>query len=677
MAWTPISGTMTQYSTSANALASSYYLKFYQSGTTTAFNMATDSAGGTTLDKCQLDSSGYPTTDGTTRFIPHVNQKYKIVLYKNATDADADTVGNSDWVIDAIEQVQTGDTDAWVLFSGTPTQTSATTFTITGDQTSTFTVGTRLKFDDSSTLYGNVTVSAYTTLTTVTVVLDSGSLSGSLSTVYTSIADTVSEPIGSASVNYLPSGTGAIATNVQAKLREIVSVKDFGAIGDGVNDDTAAIQAALDYISNLTNLAVPLESTTYAGAVYFPPGAYKVSSTLSVYDRTTLYGDGDRLVYIDGATISAAPVIKSSRYGSGSVNQFIDIKDLTIYGDSSGGSNDGIQFAVFGGNIEGVQVKNCGVGIYIGSTGNSNTLVETHVNNCKIHECTNGIRGAASAKATDIKVSNSTINACSNACILSESSGGWQVWGNNFYNADYLIRFVTTVASNTITGNYMGEANKAPIYYEFGGSSGSGAQSITGNVFKTANNSAGASIDADKAVISMVNNGAASDGEGIVINGNVIRDTTGNALFGIRLSGLFSKTVIGPNAYDGSFTNNIKFPTTKTGISVMEPQLDLYATQTTPSTVTIATGDISISANTHYVDTEGAASTDDLFTISGDVFAGQNLTLYAADSARTVVVKDSTLKLNGDFSLDNAEDSITLHYDGTTWREISRTDSGA
>jgi len=102
MAWTPISGTMTQYHTSANLLAANYYLKFYQSGTTTAFNMATDSTGGTTLDKCQLDSSGYPTTDGTTRFIPHVDQTYKIVLYQNATDADNNTTGSADWVIDAI-----------------------------------------------------------------------------------------------------------------------------------------------------------------------------------------------------------------------------------------------------------------------------------------------------------------------------------------------------------------------------------------------------------------------------------------------------------------------------------------------------------------------------------------------------------------------------------------------
>jgi hypothetical protein len=69
-------------------------------------------------------------------------------------------------------------------------------------------------------------------------------------------------------VDYIPAGTGAVATTVQTKLRETVSVKDFGAVGDGVTDDTAAINAALTAL-------------VAGGTLLFPPGTYKVTSTIN------------------------------------------------------------------------------------------------------------------------------------------------------------------------------------------------------------------------------------------------------------------------------------------------------------------------------------------------------------------------------------------------------------
>jgi len=102
MTWTPISGSVPQYQAADGSLASGYYLKTYSAGTTTPLSMATDSTGGTTLAKAQINTAGYPINGSGDVFIPHVSQSYKIVLYKNATDADNDTTGNADWVVDNI-----------------------------------------------------------------------------------------------------------------------------------------------------------------------------------------------------------------------------------------------------------------------------------------------------------------------------------------------------------------------------------------------------------------------------------------------------------------------------------------------------------------------------------------------------------------------------------------------
>lgn len=78
---------------------------------------------------------------------------------------------------------------------------------------------------------------------------------------------------GSALVAFLPSGTGAVARTVQARLRDTVSVFDFMSTaqiadvqaGTAVLNVTAAIQAAIDSIGS------------NGGRLYFPPGVYAVS----------------------------------------------------------------------------------------------------------------------------------------------------------------------------------------------------------------------------------------------------------------------------------------------------------------------------------------------------------------------------------------------------------------
>ena len=67
-------------------------------------------------------------------------------------------------------------------------------------------------------------------------------------------------------------------------LRSVaVSVKDFGAVGNGIADDTAAIQAAINYVKSRQNAA-----GRYGGIIYFPTGLYKVTDTIELAATNTV-----------------------------------------------------------------------------------------------------------------------------------------------------------------------------------------------------------------------------------------------------------------------------------------------------------------------------------------------------------------------------------------------------
>jgi hypothetical protein len=94
---------------------------------------------------------------------------------------------------------------------------------------------------------------------------------------------------GSSGVGYIAAGTGAVATTVQAKLRESVSVQDFGAVGNGSTDDTAAFVAACTYAST-RNLAVLVPGTS----------SFYALTALTTANKELLFGTG--IVKVAGTT---------------------------------------------------------------------------------------------------------------------------------------------------------------------------------------------------------------------------------------------------------------------------------------------------------------------------------------------------------------------------------------
>jgi hypothetical protein len=69
-------------------------------------------------------------------------------------------------------------------------------------------------------------------------------------------------------VTFLAAGSGATQRTALDKLRDVVSVRDFGAVGDGVADDTAAIQAAIAFAQQFGGTVVfPISQTYLANIV--------------------------------------------------------------------------------------------------------------------------------------------------------------------------------------------------------------------------------------------------------------------------------------------------------------------------------------------------------------------------------------------------------------------------
>jgi hypothetical protein len=146
-----------------------------------------------------------------------------------------------------------------------------------------------------------------------------------------------------------PATGGPKARTMPDRLAEVKNVKDFGAVGDGVTDDTLAIQSAVNARGNM------------AGIIFFPPGTYLISSPI------TFVAGGESSIIFQGVGVASTILGSFSDYlikisGGSGVGECFYAQDLSLH--NYGASGGGIYFT----GVTGSGVFRCRVQAFHGVT---------------------------------------------------------------------------------------------------------------------------------------------------------------------------------------------------------------------------------------------------------------------------------------------------------------------
>jgi hypothetical protein len=238
---------------------------------------------------------------------------------------------------------------------------------------------------------------------------------------------------GSSLVGFLQAGTGAVTRTGQAKMRDVVSAKDFGAVGDGTTNNATAF----GLIKTAVEAGVP---------VYFPYGTYATSVPLNFTSPGYMTADPGTRIKL---TASANYVIQFDfTAGGGFFDHLCGLTNFVL--DGNGFALDGLNLkAVVSGNFLNIRATNVTrAGLHLGwaqqclftdyhCSGNVETFTTTPVYGILVDTAASSAN--AFVNATIAGVSGDGIRAISlfNSAIIngtSEGNGGaglrWGVAGS-------------------------------------------------------------------------------------------------------------------------------------------------------------------------------------------------------------------------------------------------------
>lgn len=155
--------------------------------------------------------------------------------------------------------------------------------------------------------------------------------------------DTADGAPDATAVTYLPPFTGGVATTVSAKLSQSLTTTDFGAVGDGSNDDTAEIQAAIDAL------------TSGGGSVILPHGTYRITASLKMRPSVRLVGTRAATIK-QGNGANVTPLIDFNTHTA--INA--GLIGLTLDGNRANNTNSNLTYMVASTQV-GTLVSGCAI----------------------------------------------------------------------------------------------------------------------------------------------------------------------------------------------------------------------------------------------------------------------------------------------------------------------------
>ena len=311
-----------------------------------------------------------------------------------ATDNDGDGLGEGALYFNTVSnemKVYTG--SAWAAFTDPVTTTESKTLT-SGQTSVTFTNSTGFASfyvngpdTDNGRLVAGVDYTNDSATNTITLTESYPADTVILLTLFGALGEVA---VQSSQVVYDQGDASAVSRTVESKLGETVSVKDFGAVGDGVTDDTAAIQAAIDSMADNSSIV-------------FPKGIYLVAPTIESSYILTLPNINNITILGLGATIkveaSSGNYLGILGYASGATPDGLTVRDVIF--DHNGQNNDLGSLGAYSsrgrytvsnylsGNafdnivVSNVTVKNCDSVVSIYFTGSSSTAGSVSIDNCE------------------------------------------------------------------------------------------------------------------------------------------------------------------------------------------------------------------------------------------------------------------------------------------------------